>query len=290
MREIKEVYALAGEGISKALVDAGDSASSAPLSILSAQLMQAQQAIADSIEKETIDGVHNVNGLYAAANETYIVSAIGSANAFGVMTGEGVRSLMVAIDTRVVEALINQQWQDEYTFSSRIWRASGDFNEQIKRLITSGVAQGRHIFDIAKDIEGYVAKGADALGKGYKSAKYGEVVAKKVDWQALRLVRSEIASAQQTASVEYGLANPGCAQEFNWVLTPGREHWDCKCASLAAGSPYPADKVPTYPHSNCMCRVEPVLRPRAEFIADLERWAQGERVDYLDNWKKNYYS
>ena len=40
---------------------------------------------------------------------------------------------------------------------------------------------------------------------------------------------------------------------------------------------------------NCGCYTMPRLRDADEFVDDLKRWAEGESVDYLDEWNDSYY-
>jgi len=40
---------------------------------------------------------------------------------------------------------------------------------------------------------------------------------------------------------------------------------------------------------NCLCWIRPHLRPQAEFLGDLKKWARGESVGYLDDWYSGPY-
>lgn len=82
--------------------------------------------------------------------------------------------------------------------------------------------------------------------------------------------------------------NAGWAGMFEWIRANDID-WGCSCPSNAANSPYTLDKLPSIDHPNCMCNIQPTIRDDQEFIADLERWADGETVDYLDKWYLDVY-
>ena len=85
--------------------------------------------------------------------------------------------------------------------------------------------------------------------------------------------------------------NPGSTGEVDWVRGDSETcNSDPSCQELADGSPYPADDVPDYPHSNCLCFLVPRLRDSQDFRDDVKAWVNGEDVGYMDDWYDNYYS
>jgi hypothetical protein len=195
--------------------------------------------------------------------------------------------MTVAVNNRLIANMLNRVWQDGYTFSERVWKVGSDYQEQIKRLVASGVAQGRGTIKIAKDIQTYVNKGRAGLPIKYGNAKFGDVIAKKVDWRALRIARSELGAAMQEATLEQGLNNPAALDLYDWFRINTQIH-DCECPALAAGSPYKAADVPARPHSNCMCQIRARLRDLTTVADDIARWHNGEQVGYLDEWYARY--
>jgi hypothetical protein len=175
-----------------------------------------------------------------------------------------------------------------------VWRAGQYYQTQIKNVISAGLAQGRDIIKIAKDIQIYTADGKIALVKRFGpglirgSKAFINRIGNRIDYRALRLIRSEMNMSLQDAGKEQGRVNPACTQLWDWVRG-GSQHWNCICPELAANSPYEYNAVPGYPHPNCICQVRPRLMNHAEFVNDLSFWANGQQVPYLDNWYNNIY-
>jgi len=288
MRELKIVYTDSADKIAaqlRAAAAAGRSQLTLDmLSDLQAQLMSAAEAIAARLQAEVPRMVTEGYAQYAKIDNAMIAELMGAT-----VSAAGLASMTVAVNNRLIANLLNRTWQDGYTFSERVFQVGGDYQEQIKRLVASGIAQGRGTIKIAKDIQDYVAKGRGGLPTEYGNAKFGDVVAKKVDWRALRIARSELASSMQASALQQGLNNPASAGLFNWVRINTQIH-DCVCPELAAGSPYKAADVPAYPHSNCACAVRPVLKDLNTVAADIARWHNGEHVEYLDQWAARYRS
>lgn len=228
-----------------------------------------------------------------------------------------VKEIYRGINDRIVRSVVNRVYQDGYGFSTRIWRAGLSYQEQIKNVISTGFSIGRDTVKIAKDLQVYIADGKLALANRYGpnlviirdgkkriswklfKEKYGAEatnkarafmrrVGNKVDWRALRIVRSELYASLQEAAVFQGKANPGANGLYDWVLEAGRQHWNCDCPDNQRNGPYIYTEVPGFPHSNCRCSVRPQLRNTNEFIKDLKAWGNGERIDYLDRWYSEY--
>jgi hypothetical protein len=249
MRELHTVYTESANKIAAQLRAAAESGKSQltidMLSDLQIQLMSAAEAIAAKLQREIPIMVTAGYEQYAKIDNAMIAELMGAT-----VNAAGLASMTVAVNNRLIANLLNRTWQDGYTFSERVFQVGGDYQEQIKRLVASGIAQGRGTIKIAKDIQDYVAKGRGALPVEYGNAKFGDVVAKKVDWRALRIARSELGASMQEASIEQGLNNPAALDLFDWVRINTQIH-DCECPALAAGSPYKAADVPARPHANC---------------------------------------
>jgi hypothetical protein len=114
-------------------------------------------------------------------------------------------------------------------------------------------------------------------------------IGNRVDWRALRLVRSELYSSIQIADAEAGRVNPAALDLYDWILEAGRQQWSCACESLSLDGPYKYSEIPGYPHSNCSCSIRVRLRNGNDFESDLKRWVDGESVDYMDAWYRDTY-
>jgi hypothetical protein len=188
-------------------------------------------------------------------------------------------------------------FRQPYSLSRSVWGAVGDTEDKIMDVVLGGISQGRDVREVAADLMGYLKGGPDIVKGRWGKLRPGEKVlkdghwqyateearryarrlgSKGVDYRAMRLYRSEIHRNQQEAAVEEGEDNPACTGEYDWILMPGRETWLCNCPELAAGGPYTKETIPDYPHSNCDCMVEPILRNSDELIDELKAYVRGE--------------
>jgi hypothetical protein len=166
------------------------------------------------------------------------------------------KAMYRAINEQVVQSLFGRIYQNGYTFSERIWRAASKYETDIKSIISAGIIQGRDVTKIAKDIQVYTKDGKIQLANRYGRLERGtrafmRRIGDKVDSRALRLVRTELYNSIREASREQGHMNPGCIDEYDWILEAGRQQWSCECPDFAAGSPYKYQNVPAAPHPNC---------------------------------------
>jgi hypothetical protein len=221
-------------------------------------------------------------------NETYLDEALEAAGASAELRA-GAKSMFRAINESIVRDMANRIYADGYTLSERIWRAATKYEQDIKDVILSGIAQGRDPIKIAKDIQVYVKDGKIALANRYGRLERGTVefmkrIGNRVDYRALRLIRTELYTSVREATRQQGHNNPGATDEYDWILEAGRQNWDCRCPELASASPYKYQEVPSNPHPSCSCDLRPRLRDYRDFERDLKTWLDGGNVDYLDSW------
>lgn len=224
-------------------------------------------------------------------NKNYVIGAM---NDIDFVLTEKIKSMYTAIDRYLLESIANRVYQDGYTLSERVWRTGLDYQNKIKNIISAGIAQGRDAIKIARDIQAYIKAGKKALINRFGNLTRGAAdfmsrIGDRVDYNALRLIRSELYASLQEASIKQGLANPGTTDLYFWIMELGRQHWNCACPTLSANSPYALNDVPGYPHPQCRCQVRPQLRDRKKFVNDLKKWADGNSVGYLDDWYNNQY-
>jgi hypothetical protein len=227
----------------------------------------------------------------------YLSEAFTEVGGVVAVTPKGLSNVYQSINNRLITTLVNQEWQDGYTFSERIWSGiNQQYQADIKRVIQAGIAQGRDVTQIARDIEVYARNGRDYT---FSAGRYGRLlpgtreysrrVGRAIDYRALRLVRSELYSAMQTAAAWQGQSNPACRDSYDWELNAGRQSWPCECEDLAQNSPYRFSELPGYPHPLCQCVIRQRLMDHNEFMSDLTAWSDGESVPYLDEWYNQYY-
>ena len=245
----------------------------------------------DAVKIQAINTIERGGSLYSSVHEDYLFELIDKT--YGKITEAGIVNMFEAINPKLVRSMLNRVYTTGYTFSDRIWRVGEDMQIQIKNVISVSLSMNRDVIDIARDITTYVKSGRRGLAKRYGdlikgSKEWAQRIRKDVDYNALRLVRSELYMSLQDAAVMTGEMNPGCTQEYDWKRNTS-EDWNCDCPDLEAGGPYTADEIPDYPHPSCSCTIIPRLMDQNEFLADVKKWSKGEDVDYMDTWYNTKY-
>lgn len=252
--------------------------------------------------------INQAYGRYVDIDAQYLGDAFAAAGAGDLLTEVGVRNMARAANLRLINATVTRIYSDGYTFSERIWSKgrkvvnnrklwigmNGSYQDSIKQVVSMGIAQGRDIFKIAKDIEVYAATNKIGLMKRYGrlvagTSEFTKRIPKNIDWRAVRLVRSELYASLQAASLEQGRINPASNGLYDWRLTPGAQH-SCICPELSEASPYREEDIPAYPHSNCLCSVIPHLVNQQEFTQSLKRWISDPQSEpSLNTWYNSMY-
>ena len=262
------------------------------LASIELQLKEAVRVIADAIETEGTAGITRSVERIGTINDRFMSEAFnraGSTQIDRAVIGE----IVSGVNEQVVQSVVNRVWQDGYTFSHRCWIAGQRFQDDIKNVLASGLAQGRDVLKIAKDIQIYTADGKVRLMQRYGTLQRGtrefaKRIPKAVDYRALRLVRTELYASLRDASVEQGKINPAATGLWDWVRQ-GSVDWGCDCPDFASGGPYTLDALPSTPHANCLCGTVPRLQPTAEFNDRLREWADGGADPGLDQWYRDVY-
>jgi len=300
MKKIKKVYEEAARNVAEqvALADLastfGGQSELTTASRVSVyrQLEQEAAKVAAAIEENGKIGLQMAVEKIGTANDTFMAQAFNDAG-IATISRAVIAQIVSGVNTKVVESVVNRVWSDGYNFSKRCWLAGQRFQDDIKNILSTGLAEGRDVFDIAKDINIYSRDGKvklfqrwDKLKRGSK--EFAKRVPKNVDWRALRLVRTELYISLRDAGVQYGLANPACTQEWDWIRQSSTD-WGCSCPDYAKGSPYKLEDLPSTPHANCLCAVVPRMIPREQFQEQLKSWARGESQPGIQKWFEDYY-
>lgn len=175
-------------------------------------------------------------------------------------------------------------YKDHRSLSSRIWQYSNEFGKDIQYAINQAFAEKKSAIKLAEDLEKYVldpARRPTTWGKVYPNLKY-----KKVDYNAMRLARTSINHAYQTASIQSSSMNP-FVEGILWrsALQHGRT---CEVCMERHGKIYPVDDVPL-DHPNGLCTMIPYIPKSLSEVADeLRRWFDGEPNETLDLWYNKY--
>jgi len=147
-----------------------------------------------------------------------------------------------------------------YTPSARVWDYTSRAEQDIKRIVANGMANGENPSVMARRIRKYVSPALqDASDLGVEP---GQGVYRSPYKNAMRLARTEMNRTYVKAQVAFAKDKP-------WIdgmdITLSRVHAEeDECDDLAAGGPYtPAEVdelIPAHPH--CMCRGTPRIDPK----------------------------
>ena len=296
MIEVRQAYKTAtiqvAEQVRKAELSGVSSITIDSLKNINTQLKEGSRLVTEALESSVPIGVKNISSRITAIDEEYLVSSLNKAK-IG-LDKVVIKNMMVQVNEKLLYNTTHRIFSDGYTFSERVWKIGQSYDTDMRRVLTSGLAQGRDPVKIAKDMEEYLVGGKKILAKRYGKLEAGTKeyfarIPQNVDYRALRIVRSELYMSLKEAGVESGKMNPAALDQYDWIMQAGRADWSCACPDYAHGSPYKADDVPIQPHANCGCYLVPRLMDNDTFVDDLKRWGNGESVEYLDDWKLNYY-
>jgi hypothetical protein len=164
-----------------------------------------------------------------------------------------------AIGQRIIQNVATRNLQG-LTVSERIWDLTARSEQDLKRIIANGIAQGNSPYKIAKSIEGYVfpsVGAADELG-----IQTGPGIYRSAYKNAMRLARTETNRAYTQASANF-YQNKPWVSEVNVTLSPTHDVED-DCDDVASAGPYSPEEadglLPVHPH--CMCSLTPVIDPK----------------------------
>ena len=255
VKKIHDIYEEAAGKVAAIVKDATERElsvlTSASWSRIKAQLEAAASDIRTELRAQMILSVDDGADIVKGISEKYLIDLVKYTG--GKITKSGIISTFAGVNRSMIESMVNRVYTDGYTFSERIWNISNGFQNSIKNVISVGTAMGRDVIDIARDIEVYVTDGRKVLAKRYGGLVKGtrdwsKSIGRDVDYNALRLARSEMYMAIQDSAVATGRMTPSVTG-YNWVRNTS-EDWNCDCPDLEKGGPYTEDEVPDYPHPN----------------------------------------
>jgi hypothetical protein len=153
----------------------------------------------------------------------------------------------MAISQRIIKNVAKKNLQG-LTVSERVWELTARTEQDLKRIIANGIAQGNSPYEISKRIETYVspqAGAADELG-----IEAGPGVYRSPYKNAMRLARTETNRAYTQASANF-YQNKEWVSEVDVTLSPDHDVED-DCDDVADAGPYPTDEadglLPVHPH------------------------------------------
>ena len=163
------------------------------------------------------------------------------------------------------EIPVDYTFRQPYSLSHSVWDTVNKTEENLLDVVWGGIAQGRDVRTVAADLMAYAQGGPSVIPGRWGKLEPGtrEYVRRLgragADYRAIRIYRSEMYRNMQEEAVAEGQKNPACTGEYDWVLLEGRADTRCVCKELAAGGPYEKDRVPDYPHPNCLTKGTKIL-------------------------------
>lgn len=200
------------------------------------------------------------------------------------------------VNKRAVEAFWARS-RNGMVLSKRIWTNSQKARDAVRDVIADGIARGRSATAIARDLQKYVRDGAATLAKDYPNMmeRIGHSIPSNLNYEALRVARTEMNSAFQEGSYAAGANNPTYEGSV-WMLSASHPIEDI-CNEYAkmdnGGGPgfFPKGQEPMIPHPNCLCYTVPRVQDTKTTVAQLKRWAKKPSSESaLNKWYNEFYT
>lgn len=189
--------------------------------------------------------------------------------------------MLSSVQKNVVNDIIKGNlYKDNKTLSARIWNYGSEFEKDLQYIVAQGMVEKKSAVNLAKDLEQFVkpaAKRPATWGKAYPNLRN-----KPVDYNAMRLARTSINHAYQTATIQSSASNPYVnGIEWRSAMIHGRT---CELCMERDGQIFPVDSVPL-DHANGLCTMLPSIPKSLDEIAqEIKSWVDGEENEVLDKW------
>lgn len=183
--------------------------------------------------------------------------------------------------------------------SEQIWNKNKNYRKNINKLLVSGVSTGEDCVTVARSLEKYVKKGAKSFAKDYPnmSKRMQGRVPQDINYEALRLARTEMTSAYGLGTTKSATLNPS-NRGLKFMLSASHPEYDIcdvHCGrddyNLGPGG-YPIDKAPDYPfHPNCLCIMTQLNEEPDSLLERLKEWDKdpSSQPD-LEKWYQDNYN
>ena len=285
-----------------AMYDAAIKAIAADIKTASISKASVLQKVLKSLEEE----MSQLNDQLNSAIGTYIESGVDAGATFsksvtvdvlkkGDIAVAPMLKEFVRANTRAIEAC----WARSHKglkLSDRIWNATNTAQDAVKGVIQAGVSGGMDAVEVAKALTTYTSGGSKALVTEYPEMmqRIGSRVPVSLDYNALRLARTEMTAAYGEGTVAAATVSPSMSQ-VKWVLSKSHPVFDV-CDINAHGGKnddgvYDAERCPAFPgHPNCICHLQPVPEKSDDFLKRLQAWRKNPASQPdIEKWYKEIY-
>ncbi|WP_298546654.1 ADP-ribosyltransferase [uncultured Parabacteroides sp.] len=250
---------------------------------------QTKKQIAD-IQSQFVNDIHTViyhgtSDEWKNSNEVQDLMADKVLKAYTATVDKQKYKVFYQTNSDALKAFQNRK-DKGFNVSAKLWQQSTIYKEELEAAISCAIQKGTSAVTLSKQISKYLLD-FPSLQKDYKE-KYGSAEhLKDCEYRSIRLARSEISMAYQSAENERW-------KQMDFVVgyeikLSGRHPAHDVCDDLAGK--YPKDFVWTGWHPNDLCYKIPILKTEDEFWAwDGRSEATTESVneikDVPDNFKK----
>lgn len=216
------------------------------------ELRNASKQLTQDIDRTVRNGASDVGDAVVRTNKRWL-------NSLGLDTSSFEYRFTSEKKRALTNVITGQIYKDKGGLSNRVWKIGQGHERDLQNIIAKGIALNKNPYDIAKDIEKYVNPKYKLPWSGIIKDKDGNVIRfpvsnKKVDYNAMRLVRTTLQHTYQEALIEMTKGNP-FVNGYLWIAAGNHP---CPVCLDRDGTIYPVDKVP-YDHPNGMCDIEPVI-------------------------------
>lgn len=171
-------------------------------------------------------------------------------------------------------------YKSGWSLSASIWGDNEDTLSKLYEIIAGGIAENKSVYEISKDIEGYVRPSRKK--KWNLRDKDGRLIyPKQVDYNAQRLVRTLSQHAYQQSFIATTKDNP-LIEKYVWR---SKGHRACEVCKARDGKVYDKDKLPL-DHPNGFCIMEILVPNESEINDRLASWVKGGKDKELDKFAK----
>lgn len=216
------------------------------------ELRNASKQLTRDIERSVRNGASDVGDAVVRTNKKWL-------NSLGLSTDSFEYRFTIGKKKAINRVLSGHVYKGFNGLSQRIWKIEQGHNKDIYNIIAKGVALDKDVFEIARDIEKYVNPSRRLPWSNVYRDSNGDLVRfpvsnKKVDYNALRLVRTTLQHTYQEVLLELTSDNP-FVEGYLWIASGNHP---CPICLDRDGRIFKASDVP-YDHPNGMCEIEPVI-------------------------------
>jgi hypothetical protein len=245
------------------------------------------QDYANNLDQRVIDATHlGISASFHDSADSVLKSA--SANGYGSVFGpEAIDAFTRDVNQRAAASYITRTGKDGIKLSDRVWKANQQWRAATQSVVQSAVIAGQPPVQVARQIEQYLAPGANVPYKAETAKRLR--VPKDTSMPAMRVARTEMQNSFHEGTISSHGSMPSYLG-IQWHIAPGPGHVADVCDTYAAHGFYEKGTEPLKPHPQCFCTAVPVHKGADEVLGDLEEWlanpsSHPELEDYYNRLK-----